>query len=235
MPNTSPYLIQSPNAKTRKLKVLIADDHKLVRNGIRFTLMTCEHSDEFDRIDDAVNGVEAVNRALVFDYDIIFMDVNMPEMDGIKATTEIVRQRKDSRIIAISMYDGPYEIRSMISAGVSGYVLKNVGSEILYSAINTVINGGRYYCNTVAQRIIESERKISRRNSRDKNQDEKILTRREVQVLKLIASEYTNDEIRFELKVGKRTIDQHRQNILSKLQAKNTAGMIKYAIKMGYM
>jgi DNA-binding NarL/FixJ family response regulator len=217
------------------LKVLIADDHKLVRNGIRFTLMTCEHSDSFERIDDAVNGMEAVSRASVLDYDIILMDVNMPEMDGIRATEKIVRHRKDSRVIAISMYDEVFEIRSMISAGASGYVLKNVGSEILYAAITTVLNGGKYYCNEVAQRIIESERRIVRRNGREKNADEMLLTPREVQVLRLIALEYTNDEISNELNLSKRTVEHHRSNVLSKLQAKNTAGMIKYAIKMGYI
>lgn len=218
-----------------KIKILIADDHKLVRTGIRYTLNGGD-SDFIDRIDEVVNGKEAVERAKIFGYDIILMDINMPEMDGIKATAQIVKENSDAKIIALSMHSDDYEIRSMIKAGARGYLLKNTGSEVLSDAIKTVLEGGKYYSNEVALKLMEpytgdlsSEKSSSSRIDKRKIS----LTRRELEVLKLIANEYTNEEIAKKFELSKRTIDSHRQNILSKLQVKNTAGLIKYAIRLG--
>lgn len=218
-----------------KIKILIADDHKLVRTGIRYTLTSGENANFIERIDEVVNGKEAVERAKIFTYDIILMDINMPEMDGIKATAQLVKDNPEIRVIALSMHSDDYEIRSMIKAGAKGYLLKNTGSEVLANAIKTVMGGGKYYSNEVALKLMEpydgdlSESKSS--SSIDKRKVS--LTRRELEVLRLIANEYTNEEIAKKFELSKRTIDSHRQNILSKLQVKNTAGLIKYAIRLG--
>lgn len=218
-----------------KIKILIADDHKLVRTGIRYTLTSGENANFIERIDEVVNGKEAVERAKIFTYDIILMDINMPEMDGIKATAQLVKDNPEIRVIALSMHSDDYEIRSMIKAGAKGYLLKNTGSEVLANAIKTVMGGGKYYSNEVALKLMEpydgdlSESKNS--SSIDKRKVS--LTRRELEVLRLIANEYTNEEIAKKFELSKRTIDSHRQNILSKLQVKNTAGLIKYAIRLG--
>ncbi|MCG8577736.1 MAG: response regulator transcription factor [Flavobacteriales bacterium] len=217
-----------------KIKILIVDDHKLVRNGIKYTLLANSESEMIDRIDEAVNGNEAYELAMVFDYDIILMDINMPELDGIKATAKIIKEKPNSRIIAISMYNEDYEIRSMVKAGAKGYLLKNTGSEILKEAITTVLDGSKYYSNEVALKLMEPEPKVLRKRGVDRNK-ESILSNREAEVLTLIANEFTNDEIGTKLGLSKRTIDAHRQNILNKLQVKNTAGLIKYAIRMGFV
>ncbi|WP_066759131.1 response regulator transcription factor [Crocinitomix algicola] len=218
-----------------KIKILIADDHKLVRTGIRYTLTSGENANFIERIDEVVNGKEAVERAKIFTYDIILMDINMPEMDGIKATAQLVKDNPEIRVIALSMHSDDYEIRSMIKAGAKGYLLKNTGSEVLANAIKTVMGGGKYYSNEVALKLMEpydgdlSESK----NSSAIDKRKVSLTRRELEVLRLIANEYTNEEIAKKFELSKRTIDSHRQNILSKLQVKNTAGLIKYAIRLG--
>lgn len=219
----------------KKSKILIVDDHKLVRNGIRFTIQTNDDADFIERIDEATNGVEAVERAQIFDYDVILMDINMPELDGIKATTRILAQKPNTKIIAISMHDEDYEIRSMVKAGAKGYLLKNSGSEILLNAIKTVLKGGKFYSNEVALRLMEPEPKVLRKGIRTDRSAPTVLTERETEVLTLIANEMTNEEIGQELGLSKRTIDAHRQNILNKLQVKNTAGLIKYAVKMGFV
>jgi DNA-binding NarL/FixJ family response regulator len=219
-----------------KIKILIADDHKLVRTGIKYTLMGTGDSDLIDRIDEVVNGAEAVERSRIFDYDIILMDINMPEMDGIKATTQIVKEKPNIKIIALSMHSDDYEIRSMIKAGAKGYLLKNTGSEVLTNAIKTVLDGGKYYSNEVALKLMEpytGDLKTEKGNQQRFDNRKISLTRRELEVLKLIANEYTNEEIAQKFDLSKRTIDSHRQNILSKLQVKNTAGLIKYAIRLG--
>lgn len=219
-----------------KLKILIADDHKLVRTGIRYTLTVGDNVNFVERIDEVVNGKEALERSKIFSYDIILMDINMPEMDGIKATSAIMRENPQTKIIALSMHSDDFEIRSMIKAGAKGYLLKNTGSEVLADAIRTVMDGGKYYSNEVALKLMEpyngesaTEKKAPTRLDKRKIS----LTRREIDVLRMIASEYTNDEIAKKFDLSKRTIDSHRQNILSKLQVKNTAGLIKYAIKLG--
>ncbi len=218
-----------------KIKILIADDHKLVRTGIRYTLTGGENATLIDRIDEVVNGKEAVERAKIFTYDIILMDINMPELDGIKATAQILKENSEAKIIALSMHSDDYEIRSMIKAGAKGYLLKNTGSEVLGEAIKTILDGGKYYSNEVALKLMEPYTgDLSEKRSPSRIDKRKIsLTRRELEVLRLIANEYTNEEIAQKFELSKRTIDSHRQNILSKLQVKNTAGLIKYAIRLG--
>lgn len=219
-----------------KIKILIADDHKLVRTGIKYTLTVGDNGNFIERIDEVVNGKEAVERAKIFTYDIILMDINMPELDGIKATAQIIRDNPKTNIIALSMHSDDYEIRSMIKAGAKGYLLKNTGSEVLTDAIKTVLDGGKYYSNEVALKLMEP---YTEEHTTDKSIPIRVdrrrisLTRRELEVLRMIANEYTNDEIAKKFELSKRTVDSHRQNILSKLQVKNTAGLIKYAIRLG--
>jgi DNA-binding NarL/FixJ family response regulator len=221
----------------KKIKILLVDDHKLVRNGIRYTLESGRSAEIIKRIDEAAAADEAISRAMVTKYDIIFMDINMPGMDGIQATKEILRNDKSVKIIAISMHDEDYEIRSMMDAGAVGYLLKNTGTEILDEAIQKILNGGNYYSNDVALKLMKpvnesllKKEKIIR-DSISKN--DSVLTRRELEILEMIAAEMTNDEIASKLNLSKRTVDSHRQNILNKLQVKNTAGLIKYAFKVG--
>jgi DNA-binding NarL/FixJ family response regulator len=220
-----------------KISILLVDDHKLVRNGIRYTLESGKSSDLIGQIDEAVDGVEAVQRSKAFKYDIIFMDINMPEKDGIAATKEIVSADKSTKVIAISMYSEDFEIRSMIKAGAVGYLLKNTGPEILDEAIKTVMKGGNYYSNEVALKLLEPQGESTYEKEKVKREteqsDDSKLTKRELQVLKLITSELTNEQIATKLKLSKRTVDSHRQNILNKIQVKNTAGLIKYAYKIG--
>jgi DNA-binding NarL/FixJ family response regulator len=221
----------------KKIKILLVDDHKLVRNGIKYTLETGRLASRIDEIHEAINGHEAIEYAKIINYDLIFMDINMPGKDGIAATKEIVRSDKFTKIIALSMFDEDFEIRSMIKAGAVGYLLKNTGTEILDEAITKVLKGGKYYSNDVALKLMEPYNEVNldkekiKRSTISKN--ESILSKRELEVLGLIAAELTNDEISKKLNLSKRTIDSHRQNILNKLQVKNTAGLIKYAFKVG--
>ena len=177
----------------KKIKILLVDDHKLVRNGIKYTLESGGISNRISEIHEAVNGEEAIKKSLISNYDIIFMDINMPEKDGIKATKEIVKHDKFTKIIALSMFDEDFEIRSMIKAGASGYLRKNTGPEILEEAINTVLNGGKYYSNDVAIKLMTpynettlDQEKIKRASI---SKTENILSKRELEVLTLIASE----------------------------------------------
>lgn len=221
----------------KKLKVLLVDDHKLVRTGIRYSIENSGLSERIERIDEAENGNEGISMNFVSNYDLIFMDINMPGKDGISATKEIIKQFPESRIIALSMINDQFEIKSMMKAGASGYLLKDTGSEILEECIKKVLNGGKYFSNDVALTLMEPAVSNSGDAAKIRHQsisrEESGLTQREYEVLSLIAREFTNEEIASDLGLSKRTVDSHRQNILRKTNAKNTAGLIKYAFRLG--
>ena len=217
-----------------KLKILIADDHKLVREGIKITLSQDNSLFEIEKLDEASNGKEAVIKAELFGYDIIFMDINMPIMDGIEATRKIKSDKtSENKIIALSMHSEEFQIKSMIKSGASGYILKNTESEELNRAIKTILNGNKYYSNEVALKLLgdfkgdDINPAISSSKPMVKIAE---LSNREIQVLRLIANEFTNVEIAEKLKLSRRTIDSHRYNIVNKLNVKNTAGLIKFAM-----
>ncbi len=136
-----------------------------------------------------------------------------------------MRYKPDTKFLALSNYDELAYIESMIAAGASGYILKNIEPLQLLNAIKTVLENKNFYSNEVAIKLIEGSRKPELKASLNNNK----LTKREIEVLKLIAMEYTNEEIAKQLSVGKRTIDTHRQNLLQKLHAKNTVGLTKAA------
>ena len=222
--------VKPTSKRIKSFSVLIADDHKLVRKGIQITL---EENSEFTKIDkfhEAQNGEEAVLKASLFKYDIIFMDINMPIMDGIDATRKIMENNKDAKIIVLSMHNELYQIRNVIKAGAKGYILKNTGVEEINRAISTVIAGGNYYSNEVAIQLMGELHDDIVTGKLLNNTSNSELSEREKQVLRLIANEYTNSEIAEQLNLSPRTIDSHRQNIIHKIGAKNTAGLIKYAI-----
>ena len=221
----------------KKLRVLLVDDHKLVRTGIRFTLEQSNIREEIERIDEAENGEMALKMDFLSSYDLIFMDINMPFKDGIKTTAEIKSQNKDAKIIALSMINDQFEIRSMLKAGASGYLLKDTGSEVLEACVRKVLDGGNYFSNDVALTLMEPSNldlmDADRLKPGSLKFKESGLTKRELEVLTLIAKEYTNEEISDRLSLSKRTVDSHRQNILRKTDAKNTAGLIKFAFRLG--
>ena len=227
--------IKNIKPRQKKISVLIADDHKLVRKGIQITL---EENSEFtvvDKFHEAGDGEEAVLKASLFKYDIIFMDINMPKMDGIDATKKIMEENPNAKIIALSMHNELYQIRNVIKAGAKGYLLKNTGVEEINRAISTIISGGNYYSNEVAMQLMGELHDDIVTGKLMKTNVNVELSEREKQVLKLIANEYTNTEIAKKLDLSPRTIDSHRQNIIHKIGAKNTAGLIKYAIINHYV
>ncbi|PCH97996.1 MAG: DNA-binding response regulator [Bacteroidetes bacterium] len=213
-----------------KIRMLLVDDHQVLRDGIKYTLGLQEkiHVD----IDEAENGSEAIAMAKQFTYDVIVMDINMPDVNGIEATESIIANNKDARILAVSMHDEEYYIVKMIQAGAKGYILKSTGSEELLKAISNVAQGKKYYSSEVSVKLMGSYHDdIVKRKPRSNKNYKGILSKRELEVLNLIADEYTNDEIAKKLYISKRTVDSHRQNMLNKTQAKNTAGLLRYAVK----
>ncbi len=208
-----------------KIKVLLVDDHKIIRDGI-LALLKSEKNIEV--IKEASNGQEALGYALEYDLDLIIMDINMPEMNGIEATEAIKKAKPKCSILALSMHDEASYIEKMIKAGASGYILKNANRNELIEAINSIKTKGSYFSQAVSNKMMQ----------RIIKEDEPAygnISTREVEVLEMIAQGMTNKQIADDLLLSVRTVDSHRRNLLKKLDAKNSVDMVHRAYKTGVL
>ena len=204
-----------------KLKIFLVDDHTLFREGLRFLL---SNSELVSNIYEANNGKELLKQVLNIKPDIILMDIEMPEMNGIEATQEVLKLYPETKIIALSMYANENYYTEMIDAGAKGFLLKNSKFEDVQNAIADVYNGKNYFSPEILHAIIKNLNKKTKKQITD-------LTEREVEVLYNICKGFSNQEMADLLYISKRTVDKHRENILLKTQSKNTAGLVIYAIK----
>jgi DNA-binding NarL/FixJ family response regulator len=208
---------------TKKIQLLVADDHAIVRDGI-VSLLKSEPV--FQIAGTAGGGYEVLDIIAKQDVDVCLLDINMPGLDGIE-TAKLIRQRKPGiKIIMLTTYNDREIISELVQIGVSGYLLKNSDKEELVEAINKVMKGRHYFSEEVEKIILEG--------LIEKKSAEVIpLTERELEILQLLAKEYTNDRIAAELHISYRTVETHRKNIMQKTKATNLAGLIKYAYNRG--
>ncbi len=204
--------------------LLIVDDHQMVRDGIRVMLESQNNSYSFV-ITEAENGEDAIKKILHHPYDIILIDYQLPKMSGLQTIEQILLYKPASKILALSNYDEVTYVTNMLAAGAKGYILKNIEPAQLLSAIKTVLDNKVFYSNEIAVKLIENEKTKARPSTKNKFG----LTERELLILKMIAQELSNEEIAKSLNIAKRTVDAHRQNLLNKLDAKNTVGLVKAA------
>ncbi len=207
----------------KAIKLLLADDHQIIRDGIKLML---KKNASIDIVAEASNGKEVIKylEKNARNIDVVLMDINMPEMNGIDAT-QIISERFDTiKILALTMHAEETYISNMLKAGSLGYVLKESGTNELISAIKTVAKGQKYYSNEVSVTMINSLM------NQDNNKDSE-LSERELEVLAYIANGKTNKEVGKKLCISGRTVETHRRNIMAKLEFNNTAEMIRYAIE----
>lgn len=214
----------------KKLRILIIDDHRLVRDGIKTMLETQSANYNFE-ISEAESGEEAVTIIKYKEFDIILVDYQLPGMNGAQTVEQIMLHKPKSKILALSNYDEYTYITNMIKVGVKGYVLKNISPNELIKAIETILLGKKYYASDVSGKIIDSEEKREQEKRNSKIQ----ITRRQTEILKLVATGMTNDAIAKQLSLSKRTVDTHRQNLLLKLEVHNTAALIKKATELAML
>ncbi|MDN3654069.1 response regulator transcription factor [Ferruginibacter paludis] len=209
------------------VQVLIVDDHKMVRDGLKVMLASLNNALLF-KVQEADNGADAIAKVNRQRFDLLILDYQMPGMSGADIIYRILRFKPDMKILALSNYDELSYIQSMMDAGARGYVLKNIEPAEMLRAVKTILAGGLYYCSEVAVKLIHF---TDDQNARIWQAGQQ-LTRREREVLRLIALEMTNDEIAHQLSVAKRTVDSHRQHLILKLRVKNTAGLMKAALNL---
>lgn len=209
-----------------KIKVLIADDHQLFREGL---INLLSESSEIDLIGYADNGKDAYEKAVIYNPNVILMDISMPVMGGEEATRLIKKQIPAIKVIALTMHSDKHYIKSMLEAGVDGYLFKNCTYNQLIEAIKTVVSGKKYLSGDITETLIDDYLN----QETDKESEDSDLTERELEVLKLYAEGKTTREISEALFVSIKTVGTHRQHIMEKLDIKTTVEMIKYALKKG--
>jgi DNA-binding NarL/FixJ family response regulator len=213
------------------IKVIIADDHKIIRVGLRGLL---EHEDDITVSGEAENAEEVLKVLETNPAEVVLMDIDLGETDGITTTRKIKELYPAIHVLGLTMHEEPDYIIKMLEAGASGYLLKNAGREELLTAIHTVAKGDSYFSQKVSTTLLQA---ITKQKEAPPAQKKPIgptpLSDREIEVLSLIAQEFSNGEIAEKLFISIRTVDTHRRNLLEKLQVKNTVGLVKYAIEKG--
>jgi DNA-binding NarL/FixJ family response regulator len=202
------------------IKIILADDHEVVRDGFQVML---KKENDIEIIGEAKNGEQLIRLAGQLRPDIIITDIMMPEKSGIEATAEITNLYPEIGVIAFSMYNDESLVMDMLKAGAKGYLLKSSGKEEVITAVKTVYKGDVYYCRETAG-ILSS---IRNRNESWKPK----FTDREIMIIRLICKELSNQEIADLMNLSRRTIEGYRENIIQKTRARNTAGIVLYAIK----
>ncbi len=207
-----------------KLHIHLVDDHSLFREGLKFLLL---QSNFIADVEESENGRIFLDKLDVTKPDLVIMDIQMPEVDGITASKLALEKYPDLKIIALSMFSEEEYYTKMIDVGVKGFLLKNSQFEDVQKAIVEVYEGNNFFSPEILEHIISSMYK--------KKTEKPVLdlTEREIEVLYNICKGLSNQEIADSLCISKRTVDKHRENLLLKTEAKNTAGLVVYAIKNG--
>jgi DNA-binding NarL/FixJ family response regulator len=205
-----------------RIRIILVDDHQLFRNGLKMLL---EASPEFEITGEASNGEEFLRLLRNCPADIVLMDINMPEMDGVEATKRGLKLCSSIAVIALSMYGEEEYYYKMVDAGAKGFLLKDSDISEVKDAILTVRKGGSYFSQELLYHVIQ---KFKHRESETKSAN---LSKREKEILFKICEGFSNQEIAETLFISKRTVDKHRANLLGKTNSKNTASLILFAIK----
>jgi two-component system response regulator NreC len=208
------------------IRVLVVDDHPVVRNGLRKVL---ESEADIEVVGEAGDARDAVFETRAQKPDVILMDVVMPGRSGIEATPDVLHEAPEAKVLILSMQDDPNYVRQAFAAGAAGYVLKEAADTDLVAAVREVAGGGRYVHPTLGARMVVAEAEER------KQADQDPLSEREREVLRLLALGHTNQEIAESLFVSVRTAETHRAHIMRKLRISTRAELVRYALEHGLL
>ena len=210
------------------IKIILADDHRIFRKGLKSLLSEKEN---IEVLAEADNGNEALEAARKYKPGIVIMDIAMPKMDGIEATRQIRERLPDTEVVILSMHAKKAYIDQVLKAGAKGYVLKDSDEENLIAAINTVHNGGYYLDSPIADQVLSDY--FRDKSKRDLKKQSDPLSEREKEVLRLLAEGHSNQEVADILYISRKTVENHRANIVRKTGVQGQVGLTKYAARIG--
>lgn len=207
------------------LKILIVDDHKIVRKGVRLYM---DNNSDIEVVGEMESGYDAINFIQNNAVDLALMDINMEGLDGIQTTKRLLEINDKLKVIVLTMHNDYQHIKACMDSGASGYLLKTCNEREMKEAIKAVMDDEIYYSREVAQTVMNN---MAKKKSRGHNDMHTPLTRREKEIYQLILKEYSNQEIADELFISVRTVEVHKRNLLEKTGAKNSTGLVLYAVK----
>lgn len=210
----------------QKISVLIVDDHAILRDGLKIAINTDEN---LEVAGEASEGMEAIKLIEKLDPAVVVMDINMPGMNGIETVKEIRKKNKKIKILMLTMHEDEDYIFDAISSGVDGYIFKMSDMELFIDAVKTIATGNNYYAPKVSETLIDNYK--NKQRLKLKKGEQAPLTKREKEILKMIADGETTNNIAEKLFISFFTVSKHRKNIMKKLKVKNTAELVKYAFE----
>jgi DNA-binding NarL/FixJ family response regulator len=212
----------------KKIRILIADDHGIIRKGLRLQLE--QHSD-FEVVGEATEGREAVRMADELVPDVVIMDIAMPNLNGIQATTQLVKKNPQIGVIILSMYSDETYLMRTLAAGAKGYLLKESADVDLHRAVEVVAQGKPFFSPAIADTLLEDYmRQLQQRGLQDSYD---LLTEREKEILQLLAEGRSNKDVAGVLNLSTNTVETHRTRIMQKLDLHSTADIVLYAVRKG--
>jgi DNA-binding NarL/FixJ family response regulator len=211
-----------------KGKIVIAEDHTILREGLRALLSS---QDDLDVVGEAEDGREAIRQVEELAPDLILMDLSMPKMNGVEAIREIRRRVPETKILALTVHKAEEFIVEVLQAGADGYIPKDASSNELMMAIKSVLMGKRYLSPSVSKDVIEGY--LESRRAFASSTTWETLTKREREILKLIAEGHKNKEIADFLCISVKTVEKHRANLMKKLDLHSAAALTAYAMERG--
>ncbi len=210
-------------------KLMLVDDHSIVRDGIRLLL---EQADGLEIIDEANDGEEALDKLKVHQSDLILMDISLPGMSGIQTTQVVSRLYKNIRVLMLSMHNNEDYILRSVEAGAYGYILKDSSSDEMIKAIRTIASGEKYYSSPVASIILSGYmQQLKKGDKHGRAERQSKLSNKEREILQFLVDGMSSREIAEKLQLSVRTVDNHRANMMRRLQVRNAAELVRMAVE----
>lgn len=214
------------------IRVFLVDDHAIMRDGLRSVLSA---EPRLQVVGEAANGQELLDQLPAVPVEVVLLDMNMPVLDGLATTRQLQQQYPRLRVLLLSMLTNEYTIAEVLAAGAHGYVLKNADKSEIVTAILSVAAGKRFLCSDIGLTLLEKLVLLPSAEAATSPNLPTGLSHREREILQLVASGLTNQQIADKLFTSKRTVESHRQNLLEKTGAKNTPALVKYAMEQGLL
>jgi DNA-binding NarL/FixJ family response regulator len=215
-----------------KIRIMFADDHAIVRDGLRSLFKS---DPQFVIVGEASDGAEAVKLIDKHKPDVAVLDISMPNVNGVEATRIIKKDYPGTKILILTIHETEEYMQEMILAGADGYVLKNAEKKEIFDAVRTVAAGSTFFSQNVSKILLDGLVKRTRNREPFPNDGENRLTNREIEILRLIAEGLTSKQIADKLFLSVTTVNSHRTNIMKKLNIHETVGLVKYAIQKKFI
>jgi two-component system response regulator NreC len=212
-----------------KIRILLADDHELIRTGIRNLIGS---NKDFQIVGESADGMDTLTKTRDLRPDVVVIDISMPKLSGIEAARRIRDEMPSVKVLVLTMHENAEYVYQILKSGASGYVLKNAGKEEITEAIYAVTRGDKFFSPRISELMISEY--VKQAEQRDDQSGRVSLTKREQEILRLIAGGLNNQQIAGKLFISPRTVDTHRTNIMQKLNIHDAANLMRYALEHGY-